>query len=370
MKLESIILDDFFNMLNEKGINYCVMNNYTEMPEVIPSDVDIALEEKDFRFLDNMVNNLAFKHNVSITQKIWHGYNKCAYILSPLETEKYFWLQLDFFVDFCAKGYPNLIPVSDMLSRKSSYKNFHIPNNLIETLFIIQRRIIKGDLKVKHIETLSNLYKSDEKSIAEEIVNMFGNELGEKLLKVICNDDLELFNNNFKKFRIKLKQISNNNTNLKYRLGYFFQQVKRIIYRILYPTGLSIAFIGNCYEFNNNLIEQVDKTISGSFHGTYKCNPKSCISFIINDLLKSVIAKITKRKVYINVSDKWNRFGYFSFRSIIFLKPDVIFNFKKAINVNDNAVLNEITFKILLEQSNRTEKHLFSILSPTSYKLK
>ena len=370
MRLESIILDDFFNMLNEKGINYCVMNNYNEMPEIIPSDVDIALEEKYFRFLDDMVNELAIKHEVRITQKIWHGYNKCAYILSPLETEEYFWLQLDFFVDFCAKGYPNLIPVKDMLYSKSSYKNFYIPNNLIETLFIIQRRIIKGDLRLKHIKTLCNLYKRDEKSIEGAIVKMFGSELGEKLLRVINNQDLELFNYNLKKYRTKLKQISNNNINLKYRFGYFIQQIKRTIYRICYPTGLSIAFIGDSYEVNNNLIEQVDKIISGSFHGTNKCNPKSCNSFIINDFLKSVFAKITKRKVYINVSDKWNRFGHLSFHRILFLKPDVIFNSIKANNKNDNASLKEITFKILLEQSNRTEKHLFSILSPTSYKLK
>ena len=87
MKLETKILNDFFELLNKNMINYCVMNNYIDMPEIIPSDVDFAISFEDYQKLDNLINYLAAKHNVVITQKIWHGYNKCAYILSPLNIE-------------------------------------------------------------------------------------------------------------------------------------------------------------------------------------------------------------------------------------------------------------------------------------------
>lgn len=87
MKLQSVVLNNFFEILNSIDANYCVMNNYENMPEIIPSDVDFAIDSNIFKILDSLIIKLANENNVSITQKIWHGYNKCAYILSPLNIE-------------------------------------------------------------------------------------------------------------------------------------------------------------------------------------------------------------------------------------------------------------------------------------------
>lgn len=106
LNLDSVMLSDFFDTLNEHEIKYCVMNNYTGMPEVIPSDVDFAIELSAFYKLDDIVSKFAIKHDVAITQKIWHGFNKCAYILSPVHIDKFFRLQLDFFCRFLCKRLP------------------------------------------------------------------------------------------------------------------------------------------------------------------------------------------------------------------------------------------------------------------------
>ena len=368
MKLESYILNDFFNILNEKSINYCVMNNYTFMPEVIPSDVDFAIEEKAFNKLDSLVFDLASKHNVVITQKIWHGYNKCAYILTPLNIEEYFWLQLDFFVDFCAKGYPNLISINQMLQNKKQYKNFYTPVPEIEVPFIIQRRIIKGDLKVKHLNILHDLYLNENDVINEELSNMFGSTLGQVLTKVIIDKDLNLFNNNLATLKIKLKEVSNNNFWFDYKLKYYIQQIKRTIYRIVFPTGISIAFIGNNSLDQDDIIEKVDNVISGSFHGTLKSKPPNLFVYLCFDYFKIIWAKITKRKVYINIrKGSWNSGSLYFFKKVNYIKPDFLFLNEDANNLEniENNKLNGLTYLILKKQSDRTHKHLFNFLSPT-----
>ena len=358
MKLESQILNNFFDILNKQGINYCVMNNYTEMPEVIPSDVDFAIEEKAFNKLDSLVFDLASKHNVVITQKIWHGYNKCAYILTPLNIEEYFWLQLDFFVDFCAKGYPKLLPIESMLSDKVSYKNFYTPKSSIEVLFVLQRRIFKRDMKIKHLKILYNLYIQDEDMIKEELLNMFGSSLGETLTKVILNKNLTLFNKNLDLLEIKLKHISISNFNFKY----YFLQIKRVIYRLMYPTGLSIAFVGNNTFEQEQLIAKIDNVISGSFHGTLKIKPTNLFSYLFVDYITIVWAKITKKKVYITIDLKnWKGVSLWILQNIYFIKPDLVF-------FNSDQKINKLTHLLLKKQSDRTAKHFFNILSPTSKK--
>ena len=44
MKLDSKILSYLFDYFNNSNVEYCVMNNYENMPEIIPTDVDIAID--------------------------------------------------------------------------------------------------------------------------------------------------------------------------------------------------------------------------------------------------------------------------------------------------------------------------------------
>ena len=274
INLDSYILNDFFETLNLKQINYCVMNNYDDMPEIIPSDVDFAVDLKTYHQLDSLVEKLAEKHNVSITQKIWHGYHKCAYILSPLNIENYFWLQLDFFVDFSGKGFPNLFPSSNMLSGKRKYKNFYIPGIEIEAPFLLQRRIFKRDMKERHIATLKKLYDADVEKVESGVVQVFGQKQGASLIKMIKNQDIRLFNDQFSAYRKQLRKISTSNTDIVYRIKYVYWQLIRAIYRLYYPTGLSIAFIGRDTDAKRDFIDAFDQKISGSFHGTVNILPK------------------------------------------------------------------------------------------------
>lgn len=358
MKLETKILNDFFELLNKNMINYCVMNNYIDMPEIIPSDVDFAISFEDYQKLDNLINYLATKHNVVITQKIWHGYNKCAYILSPLNIDNYFWLQLDMFVDFSGKGFPNLLPVKDMLNSKISYKNFFIPKPEIEVPFVFQRRIFKGDLELRHLEIMKNLYLKDEINVDKKMKYYFGNENFLLIKEIIYKNDIELFKSNYKLLRTILKDISNRHSNFYYLYKYYINQITRTIYRVYYPNSSSILITGDSLENLSEFSISIDNIISGSFHGTsiLKCN--SISSYIRNYLKTILIPKITKKKVYILVEN--DVYTHNKFLKLLKMNPDI------SINLKENNNLDEITALIMITQSNKTKKHLFSWLSPTS----
>jgi len=360
LKLESIILNDFFNILNQKQINYCVMNNYINMPELIPTDVDFTIEYKDYQKLDSLVESLANKHNVYVTQKIWHGYNKCAYILSPLDIDTYFWLQLDFFVDFSANGYPNLLPASKMLSSKVKYKNFYIPSPEIEVPFILQRRIFKCDFKDEHLKTLLNLYKDNEAKVNKSLEEIFGFEISKILINVIVNKDLELFTTNYSLLNKYLKTVSNNNTNLIYSTKYYLSQLIRTIYRVYYPNSISIQLLGKPTDELKKVSIDIDDLISGSFHGTSTIKINSLSSYYKQYLKKVLIPKITKRKVFI-LSNKYN-----IEESLLIKILGTSANITIDLNVEKD--FKKIIFNIMKTQNKQTMKHLYSVLSPTSKK--
>lgn len=386
MNLESIILNDLFNMLNSLNANYCVMNNYENMPEVIPSDVDIAVDLKTYYMLDSLVMKLARKHDVSITQKIWHGYHKCAYILSPLHIDSYFWLQLDFFVDFGGRGFPNLLPGDVMLSKKRKYKNFYIPQHEVEIPFLLLRRIFKGDIEEKHIVSLVKLYNMDIDSAKKGIMDIFGAETGQALIAFIESKDINNFKLNYSYYRKQLKRISSKNTDFKYRIKYTIWQFIRTIYRFYYPTGLSIAFIGKNTFTKREFINSFDERISGSFHGVTHFTPKNIGDYVKGMLLKDYWSKVTKRKTLWNLDTStidWRSIFSNKVFKLLLPVPDVliyIYDTSEEIvedtesthfvlNQNqehNEQIMKECLYVALNTQSSRTKRHLMDWISPTA----
>lgn len=370
MKFESRILSYFFDLLNSKKATYCVMNNYLTLPEIIPSDVDIAIDEKTFSELDSMVLELALEFDVVITQKIWHGYNKCAYILSPLNPKRYFWLQLDFFVDFCGKGYPNLLPVNKMLQGRKRYKNFFIPAPEIEVPFVIQRRIFKGDIEKKHIDIVNKLYVGNEVDVKKGIIDCFGENTGNILIEIIEDLDIRKFHSNFTEFRKQLRRISNGNTPLFYRAKYTFWQVIRAVYRLYYPTGLSIKFISTSNYYSDQIIDSIYKRISGSFHGVTYFVVKKDIKYFKFLITRALWSKASKQCVIMKSEPDSAVVRFFGslFTSKLCGANIVIKLPADLKNVDDafkEKIVDDSVLLILTEQKNRTMKHFKNIFSPT-----
>jgi thymidylate kinase len=210
---------------------------------------------------------IASIHNVSIVQKIWHGYFKCAYILSPLSIDERFRLQLDFFTDFSAKGFPNLIPNEILLKDTQKYKNFVIPTPEMECVFIIMRRIIKNDLNFQHINTLRSLIEREADKINKKIYNLLGEILGDSIISTIKKGNLEKFALKIDDYRAALKRWSRRNTDIPYFFKYYTHQFKRIFYRLLYPVGFSVAFLGPDGSGKSTIARLTLDRVSGSFHG-------------------------------------------------------------------------------------------------------
>jgi thymidylate kinase len=243
------------------------MNNYENMPEIIPTDVDIAIVKETFKKLDSILLNIALKYNVEIIQKIWHGYHKCAYILSPLKIDERFRLQLDFFVDFSARGYPNLLPNCLLLDKRKKYKNFFIPEAEIELPFIIMRRIIKNDLKKEHLEKMKALFGQDSVNTKKNLQDIFGEEKSYLILQLIKSGNVNLFQSQLINLRKALKKWAQKNTTFSYKVKYFLSQFKRVIHRLLHPVGFSIVLLGPDGSGKSTIAKYTLERVSGSFHG-------------------------------------------------------------------------------------------------------
>lgn len=266
-KLERELLSAVFDVLNRSQAVYCVTNNYETLPDSIPSDVDIAIDVTAFNKLDYLIDRIAREYGMEVVQKIWHGYHKCAYILSPTAIDERFRIQLDFFVDFSVRGFPNLISNKTFLKNRMSFKNFFIPSPEVEAPFLFMRRVIKNDLTIRHVEKLRLLLEKEKDRIQRNFVDIFGIALAEVALRVIETGNIIEFQENLQEYRRALKRFSRRNTTTTYTLRYSLSQLKRVLNRLMHPVGFSVVLLGPDGSGKSTIANLVLEKVSGSFHG-------------------------------------------------------------------------------------------------------
>lgn len=153
----SRLLVAFFERLNGANVTYAVMNNYEGLPRVVPSDVDITVPPAFFRCLDQFILDFAKSSDALLVQKLWHGNQKCAYILGTGAQGAREFLQLDFFVAFSTKGAPALLSHEALTSGASVFNGFCVPAPEVELLFIAMRRLFKDDWSERHCSRIAEL---------------------------------------------------------------------------------------------------------------------------------------------------------------------------------------------------------------------
>jgi len=200
-----------------------------------------------------------------VVQKIWHGYNKCAYILSPTSGDRRFRLQLDFFADYTAKGYYKLIDNSAMCNTSRPYKNFFIPSPHVEMLFLLMRRIIKNDMShEKYVEIRRLRDETPEVMLAIRIE--FGDALAGLVDKLLAMTPLT-FPISINYSRNALRQYSASISSYSYRAAYRWSEGRRVFQRLISPVGISVCFLSPDGAGKSSVINRVRVLVSGAFHG-------------------------------------------------------------------------------------------------------
>lgn len=261
------LLGMVFDVLDRELDRYVIMNNYAELPYRLPSDIDICICQDDFRRLDAIVQKVSKAADLLITQKIWHNYRKCAYILTPLCVTEPFRLQLDFFSDFSVKATPLLITDHEMLSKTRRVGRFIVPDDEMEFIFLLLRRIYKGDFDTAHCMVLYEILLKDEDAVVSYASKYLPLPLIKTVAELIKRQETAELMNLRPRLWHEVRKLSIKNAKIAYFLKYWSNQILRGLYRLRFPVGLSVAFLSPDGGGKSTVIKQIMATCWGSFHG-------------------------------------------------------------------------------------------------------
>lgn len=239
----SIPLNWLFNKLNSTGIKYCVLHSFEQLPKYSDSDVDIVIDKKYLNKIPELLYELEKKTKWKVVQKIKHEYNSEYYVLYNSEDSHINYLQLDFCTDY-VRDKRICIKNNELLENRLKFKNFYIPSNQMQGLYLVIKKTLKGSIKNNQKEKIEQLLNEDKNNMFKNTLKKyFGEFITSKIIETIINPKQVSFDVEFKNLRkLLLKKLLINNP--LGTINYLFFDIIRRLKRIIEPTGINIALLG------------------------------------------------------------------------------------------------------------------------------
>ena len=260
-------LTALFQRLSELDIQYCVLHSYDQLPQRATSDVDIAIDRRGIQSLDDILSEVAKDVGAKLIQKLHYDIPRCYYyILAHTNgTELPHFLQLDFHYDKWGIGRYRMT-TSVLLRHRRAYKNFYIPVSPTEVVYLILKRIIKGNLEPHHELYIGQLYRENRQDVTELLAKYFSKQIAQELEENICTGDWEQFHQHIPKYQqcLRRRKIRNPWRSL---LSFAWQAI-RFAKRFVYPTGLLVVLMGPDGSGKTCVGDALCKQMLGGFRRT------------------------------------------------------------------------------------------------------
>lgn len=245
---------------------YAVLHGWESLPDHHNSDLDIAINPQHLNVLEE---SLVDYKSGKLVQMLQHE-SSCFYFIVAIRNGKGMeYLQVDAATDYRRNGL-TYFTAEKLNSRRQKWKGFWVAKPETELAYLLVKKILKGstpDAQKKRLRYLTR--KLGGRCSAAISTELFGKELGPNVISWVSDDAWSVLESNVPKLKraLKLETVRKDPLN---PLRYWVKEVKRILGRCFYPTGLFIAVLGPDGAGKSTLIDKLELKLSGAFRYSAK----------------------------------------------------------------------------------------------------
>ena len=184
--INAVIIDRIFTGATAKNIRYCILRNYSELPEsTLGGDIDLIVHPKDSVHWVDHLEDVASSFNLKlgVIQKHYHGIRFCLW--GP---EIMFFVKLDVHYGEYWRGVEYLDAVN-ILSTCRENNKIKIPSTVNEAILsLIDPLITGGKPKEKYKLNITEAVELYEETFFDSLASIVGITLSREITALIKND--------------------------------------------------------------------------------------------------------------------------------------------------------------------------------------
>ena len=239
----------FLHYLKKKNIPYIIINGYVDLVKDIDrtNDNDILFTKKVFQDIKTILNDFCQQENFLLVQEMHHHiYAKNFFLYSPIENK---FLNLDLYGELSQENIL-LYEEKELFNSIRYYKKYPILSTEKDFFTYLIKKLFKKDLNQENFLFLKNLYMIEPYKCNKLIEKFFRNHVN-TIKNAFINDTVTPLLEKDKSIIMEFL------LNKKLTLSTSINNTKRILQRILNPTGVSIAFLGPDGSGKSTVIEKL-----------------------------------------------------------------------------------------------------------------
>ena len=234
------------------------------MPDHHNSDLDIVINPDHLNLLEESL--VDFKSG-KLVQLLQHESSCFYFILAHKNGNGMEFLQVDAATDYRRNGL-TYFSAEELSRARQQWKGFWVASPETELAYLLVKKTLKGetpDHQKKRLRYLIDKLGEDRSTVIS--TELFGKESGPRVIHWISNNNWSVLESNLPRLKraLMLETVKKDPLN---PVMYWLSEVKRIVRRWLYPTGLFIAVLGPDGVGKSTLIQSMEVQLSGAFRRT------------------------------------------------------------------------------------------------------
>lgn len=241
-----------FSAFECAGIEYCVLHGWDGLPEVLPSDLDLAVHPKDRDKLPAVFRELRDRGFLPVDCHNYEVNAQTFYFCWFHEAERRC-IAVDVIFEY--RGHGKVVLTGDQLmAGRRRCRSFWIPGSAVALRYLLAKRTMKRQFAPHHQYQIKRLlFELGMQEAATVAGALFGGKLKHRVVEAVLSDNLNAISGElagaFAFTAIRREPL----TTLRCLAG----EGLRLLRRIMFPTGILIAIMGQDGAGKSTLIEDM-----------------------------------------------------------------------------------------------------------------
>jgi thymidylate kinase len=263
MNIESEKLKRVLEWFESQDIEYVLVGEDTsELQNSISGDIDIVVNQYVISRINTIIIDLCSYLDMKCVQVLQHEQSAYFFVVSWLENNKWHYLKLD----ICSNYIRNtrlLITAEKLLKNRTKVNSaFYIPSPNNNFTYYLLKKIDKNSINKNQFLYLCSQLDLCNDRLISELTQFWQYDESKAILKILKQREFKEFKSKISRWRAAL------HTRSRLNLKSIYLELRRLIRRVAFPTGIWIAIYGPDGCGKSSVIEKLQPALLPAFRRT------------------------------------------------------------------------------------------------------
>lgn len=270
MDASKAMFETLMQVFEEANMPYCVLAGYDGYPEVIPSDIDFMMPPEWSARLPALLKIAAARMGGRLVQCIAHETTAEYFAIARLDGDRIVWLHPDSCSDFRRGGTLLLRGAGVLQRRRRHRRGFWVPAAADAFAYYLVKKLDKGSLNAAQAAQLSARHAEDPQGCAAALDRILPAAQAAAVDAAARTGDWRAVIGQWPELTAAMVAHAAGEP-LGARMRQRAADLRRLLDRLLRPTGLCLAFLGPDGSGKSSVIERVSAELAQGFrHVDYR----------------------------------------------------------------------------------------------------